>query len=453
MSEEREWHAALALNLVDKKNYSTRRALDSLSRMKLNALERATSYALIIETIRRMNIINRLINDAIRKIRIKKTNELNSIKNLKDPKLKNLLRIFVYRLKFEGHAPEFVFNTSKIILLSKNYHFYVELFDKWLKSISLLKLDQFLNEISDPIEKLSLTYNQTYYLSKKFFEQFKSNTESILRYLQHSSPVYIRINSLKSISSVYDEFELEGVTIEKDLIMSDVFKIVNSKIPVARLNGFKKGNFYIQSRSSCLISYLLDPAENELILDSCAAPGSKTSHMASLTNNNSKIYAVEVNEKRFEILSSTLSRLNVNCVTPVLGDATSQLPIPEGILFDKILIDAPCSGSGSIATNPHTKWRINKQLVTKYSKFQDKIINNISKYVKNDGILLYSTCSLLKEENENIISNFLENNNEFKPINLKYDKIGQKIEFKGKRLIPHELDSEGFSIFLMKKEI
>ena len=219
---------------------------------------------------------------------------------------------------------------------------------------------------------------------------------------------------------------------------------------MARLEGFKNGFFYIQSRSSSMIAHFLDPKEGEIILDSCAAPGSKTTHIASLTNNKSTLVALEIDINRIKTLKQTLNRCGVKSVEIINGDARDQIFKPNEH-FDKILLDAPCSGCGTLSTKPHAKWRIKNSLIKKYAQLQFEVISNVSKYLKNDGILLYSTCSLLPEENEDVIEKFLDNNKNFESIDLPYTEIGRKISFKGKRLFPHEVDSEGFSLFLLKK--
>ncbi len=450
MNIEREWLAALSLNLVDTYNYSTRRALDKISddyRITDQAIK-STINALIIETIRRKNIIDRLANYILDTSFQQKQSPYPSLKSL-DSKVKNLLRIMIYRLNFELHPAELVLNTVKLIL-NKNYSEYQLFFNIWLTSLSGFDPNTVILNSNDSIERLALETWEPYFLVKRFSEVYNQKAILILEYFKTNSPNYIRLNNLKDKSVTFNEFKEYNVVLEQDKRMYDVYKVINSDVPVARLDGFKNGYFYIQSRSSAIISHLLNPQKNEVILDSCAAPGSKTTHISSLTDNKCTIIALEVDKHRSEVLKKTLERCSVNNTTVLNADARDPSLIFEN-LFDKILVDAPCSGSGTLSTKTHAKWRIKNSLIKKYSQAQVAILNNISRYLKNDGFLLYSTCSLLPEENEEVIEQFLNNNSNFEPVELPFPELGEKINYNGKRLFPQDVDSEGFSIFYLKK--
>ena len=200
---------------------------------------------------------------------------------------------------------------------------------------------------------------------QRFYQIYQEKAKVILEYFKENSPVYIRINNLKDKTVAFKEFNEFNVVLEQDKYMKDVYKVIKSDVPMARLKGFKSGFFYIQSRSSAFISYFLDPQENENILDSCEAPGSKTTHIASLTHNSCKIFALEIDKKRIEMLRKTLERCGVKEVNVLNEDARDpNLTFVES--FDKILLDAPCSGSGTLSTKNHAKWRIKNSLIKKY---------------------------------------------------------------------------------------
>lgn len=450
MNTEREWLAALALQYVDNNNISIRKALDKIfgNSQEDTQVIRSTINALVVETIRRKNIIDRLANKVLDQVFQSKQSSYPSLKRL-NSRIKSFLRIMIYRLKFENHPIELVLKTANTILTKENESF-TESFYLWLSLVNEIHVDQFIAESGDPIEQLALSTWEPYFLVKRFQEVFGEIALPILKYFQTNAPVYIRINSLKDTDVVYEEFKANNVILEKDKYMSDVFKVIESDVPIARLNGFKNGNFYIQSRSSCFISHFLNPQKNESILDTCSAPGSKTTHIASLTKDTSILTALEIDPSRVDILKKTLARSNVHSIKVIQADARDP-PFGTDLRFDKILLDAPCSGSGTLSTKTHAKWRIKNPLIKKYSQLQYEILSKISQYLKIGGFLLYSTCSLLPEENEEIISNFLSNNQNFSSIDLPFPDLGQLIEYHGKRLLPHEIDSEGFSVFLLKR--
>ena len=450
MSLEREWLAALALQYVDTNNSSVRKSLDRIFENSEynNHLIRSTVNALVTETIRRKNIIDRLANYALDRSYQFKQSPYPSLKRL-DTKLRNLLRILIYRIKFEKHQSELVLNTTKIIL-SEKYPNFVSLFVNWLSMILELEVDQFIDNLDDPIEKLALKTWEPYFLVKRFCEVYNEKAEVILKYFKTNSPIYLRINHLKDKTVAFEELNRKNVVLEQDKYMTDVYKVITSDIPIARLDGFKNGYFYIQSRSSCFITYFLNPQQNDKILDSCSAPGSKTTHISSLTNDTSNITALEIDPKRILMLKDTLTRSNVQSVSIVEGDARNP-PLEKSSLFDKILLDAPCSGSGILSTKAHAKWRIKNSLIKKYAQLQFEILDSVANFLKKDGFLLYSTCSLLPEENEEVVSKFLGSNRNFKPVELNFPELGEELILKGKRLLPQEVDSEGFSVFLLKR--
>jgi 16S rRNA (cytosine967-C5)-methyltransferase len=452
MNFEREWLAALALNLVDSKNFSPRRTLELLitSKSTENQSIKATINALVIETIRRKNIIDKIANHVLNIVFQNKKSRIPSLKRL-DAKLKNFLRIMIYRLKFEMHPFENILNTTRFIL-SVKYGGYIDLFVNLLHLINDIDINSLIASVDDPLEQLALKTWEPYFLVKRFTEIYKSESDSILNYFKNISPVFIRINDLKDSSKAFEEFDLKNAVLEQDGYMKDVFKVLRSDVPMARFNGFKEGYFYIQSRTSSLIAHLLNPHDGEYILDACAAPGSKTSHILSLTRDKCRITALEIDPKRLNMLQNTLERQNIHSVEIVKGDARSSPFSPER-RFDKILVDAPCTGSGTLANKPYAKWRIKNSLVSRYSQLQYEILSEISKYLKVGGSLLYSTCSLLPEENENIVEEFLKKHTNFETQEVPFPDLGENIPFKGKRYLPHKVDSEGFTVFLLKKKM
>jgi 16S rRNA (cytosine967-C5)-methyltransferase len=180
---------------------------------------------------------------------------------------------------------------------------------------------------------------------------------------------------------------------------------------------FQKGYFSIQDESAGLVSHLVAPKENDLILDVCAAPGGKTSHMSELTNNKSKIVAVDKYLSRVEIMRKNLERLGVNN-TELLHDdindpKTSILRSELINKVDKVLVDVPCSGLGVLSKKPDIKWKRKLEDIHKLQNLQLEILENSAKYVKPGGVLVYSTCTIENEENGDLVKTFLNRHNDF----------------------------------------
>ena len=183
---------------------------------------------------------------------------------------------------------------------------------------------------------------------------------------------------------------------------------------IKNLPGYSDGLWTIQDRSSQWIAPLLNPKEGEKILDACAAPGSKSTHLAELTNDSAEIIAVDRSAKRLKILQSNLERLNIKSVKTLKADATNLVDIKPNLIsyFDKILIDAPCSGIGTLARNPDSRWSLSKDKINQLILLQERLLESVLPLLKRNGTLVYSTCTICPEENNFLIKRFLSKNKE-----------------------------------------
>ena len=179
---------------------------------------------------------------------------------------------------------------------------------------------------------------------------------------------------------------------------------------------FKEGCFTIQDKSAGLTSIILKPKPGKNVLDACSAPGGKTTHLAEIMNNKGKILAWEIHDLRLKLIEDNAKRLGINIIEAKQNDATI---LNEKLIgkFDKILLDVPCMGIGVIKRKTDIKWKRKKEDIKEIKNIQYKILDTCSKYLKIDGEMVYSTCSILKEENEDIINKFINNNEKFKVLN------------------------------------
>lgn len=226
--------------------------------------------------------------------------------------------------------------------------------------------------------------------------------------------ITLRINTLKTnvvelknkLTELTVNFRESEYLNNESIILDDFFDIANSEM-------FKSGLFSVQDESSSLASKLLNPLPGQTIFDMCSGPGGKATHMAQLMKNKGNIMAFEKNPRRLEMVMKECQRLGIDIVKPKLNDAT----ILRKNYFekaDKILVDVPCSGTGVIRKKPDLKWKIlDNDSLKKLNKIQKAILNTASRYLKPGGELVYSTCSLEKEENDIIIKDFLKDNNRF----------------------------------------
>jgi 16S rRNA (cytosine967-C5)-methyltransferase len=189
--------------------------------------------------------------------------------------------------------------------------------------------------------------------------------------------------------------------------------VVRNPPPISELPFIKEDLYIIQDEASQLVTDILDPRPGERILDACAAPGGKATHIAQKMENRGEILALDISKGKLDLINQLCLRLGIRIVKTVKGDATQSLPIPQGSKFNRILADVPCSGFGTLRRNPDLKWRRGEEDIKRLSELQLSILRNLAVYVKEGGNLLYSTCTVFHEENEDVVEKFLEGNPEF----------------------------------------
>ncbi len=243
------------------------------------------------------------------------------------------------------------------------------------------------------------------FLKIKLLSQYGEEiTTKIIEGYQNSRVVSLRINTIKSSKEEIITTLKDNNISYKDISWYDNALVVNTNEDTLReLNIYKEGKIYLQSLSSQLPPLFLNPQENEMILDMAAAPGGKTTEIAALSNNKAMITAIEKNKIRSERLQYNIDKQGAKKVTVLNTDARN---LNEYFMFDKILLDAPCSGSGTITNNNFNNF--DEDLVNRSIKFQTSLLKEAIKHLKVGGELIYSTCSILKEENELVLSSILK---------------------------------------------
>ena len=229
----------------------------------------------------------------------------------------------------------------------------------------------------------------------------------------------IRVNTLISTFEEVIQF-LDKNNISYSAV-SDIQNaiIINDSYDVTKTKLYENGAIYLQSLSSMLPPLILNPKEDAHILDMCAAPGSKTTQLAALTNNKACITACEFDKIRAERLKYNLNKLGTSRVTVLVKDSRN---LDEFFRFDTIMLDAPCSGSGTVLLNEESKQVFNQKVIDKCQKRQISLLKKGLSMLNKNGVLVYSTCSILKEENEQVLKACLNNNFELLPIDKeKYD--------------------------------
>ena len=327
---------------------------------------------------------------------------------------------------------------DEAVELANNLTHYKDYVNAVLREVCRINLDE--EDLGDEI-KFSINKELLKMLNKSYS---KKTVKKLLKSFFYKSDFVIKQNKLKE-NNLKTNLENQGFVLEEHPFLKDSF-IVRNPESIIDTNEFKEGKFIIQDGSCSLCAEVLEPVENSIVLDICAAPGSKSCNIQEITNNQSIIYCNDINNNKIDRIKENVYKCGVENVQYMNFDATI---LQEDLInkFDRILVDAPCSATGVINKNPEIKLFRTKKDVEDLVGIQRRILENCEKYLKKGGILVYSTCSLLKEENEENVD-YIENK-----LNLKREDIdfyGDKNEFI--KLMPFQKGTQGFFISKFVKD-
>ena len=341
------------------------------------------------------------------------------------PFIKNILRIGVYVIDYLNMKDHFIVN--ELVKIVKKDDYKSAMFVNGVLRNYQRNEKPKINHLSE-VEKLSLELSLPIDLTSLLYKQYKSD---IIKFFE-SKTVYntYRINTLKTtVKHVLEVLDKLCVTYNiNNVTLSTKESLIDSDL-------FKEGYIIAQDASSIRVGEVVNPSPGSSVLDACSAPGGKSLHMASIMENKGSITSCDVYEHKLNKINDNAKKLGVSIINTLLADATS---FDYKQKFDYCLVDVPCSGLGVINHKPDLKYHISIKDIEEINNLQKKIIRHVKDYVKDGGILVYSTCTINKFENEWLIKDFLDEFKEFK-------KLEEEI------ILPNEL-KDGFYICKMRKE-
>jgi len=370
-----------------------------------------------------------------------------------------LIKLSLYQLHFLDRVPAHaVLNEAVEIAKKRGHKGIASLVNGVLRNIQRNGLRS-IDGIKDPIEKLSIETNHPEWLIETWVEEFgvdetrKMCEENILPPYQTA-----RVNLMKaSREEVIKMLEDEGIEAEEGNLSP--FAIEIQKGNVAFTNAFKEGYLSIQDESSMLVAQALGVSEGEHILDTCAAPGGKSTHIAELLNGTGSVTALDLHKHKVKLIQEQATRLGLENIETKALDARKAPEELEGRLFDRVLVDAPCSGLGVIRRKPDILLRKSASDVSNLQRVQKSILDEASKLVKPGGTLVYSTCTVGHDENIDVVNSFLNEHNDYEldqsliehlPSKLKESNTVQKGFI---QLLPHYFGTDGFFIARLRKKV
>lgn len=268
--------------------------------------------------------------------------------------------------------------------------------------------------IADPIQRMAIETSHPAWLIERWVHAFGvAETEAFAGANNNPAPVAFRFTSrVPEKRGLLDELRAAGASLEPSRLVPDAWRIRGAGDMLQRLA--RKGLVYVQDEASQLVAHVVGAKPGDRVLDVCAAPGSKTTHIAARAPQ-ALIIAGDMHQHRLHTLRQLAATQGANTIGIVAYDGVKSLPFANGS-FDRVLVDAPCSGTGTLRHNPEIRWRITVADIIELAARQKLILSHAAKLVRRDGQLIYSTCSVEPEENESVVQAFLKDSHDFEPV-------------------------------------
>jgi 16S rRNA (cytosine967-C5)-methyltransferase len=390
--------AFFALRAIQKGAFADVAVDQALHRSDANVLDRRLFTELVYGTIRRQRTLNALIDQFAKQ---------------KDqpPDLRLVLQLGLYQLRYLDHIPASAAVDTSVELAKQNKLAGLTgvvngILRQYLRSQAILKADP-LQLPEDAIARIGILHSYPDWIVQTWWDQFGTeNTEKLCEWMNRSPQIDLRINTLKTnIDQVESAMKAQNISVDRIPNVPNALRLASSSGAIQNLPGYTEGWWIVQDSSAQLVSYLVDPQPGETIADACAAPGGKAMHLAELMQDQGTVWAIDKTASRLKKLQQNLDRLSLSSIQILTADSRN-VPQLKG-QCDRVLVDAPCSGLGTLNRHADARWRQTPQSAIELAQLQQDILTEAAYWVKPQGVLVYSTCTLNPVENEAVIETFL----------------------------------------------
>jgi len=376
-----------------------------------------------------------------------------------DPKVLNIMRMGLFQIIFLDRVPvSAAVNTSVELSKSVAEPYVVKFVNAILRKAGNSHTNVPFPVFSkDPVASIAATLSFPEWLVERWLKRFgPEECRSLCSFINTIPPITVRVNNLKTdreqlLNSLVQDTESATLTRCSPVGLS----FVNPKLPIANMTAYQKGWFQVQDEAAQLISLFLAPRPGERIMDACAGLGGKTGHIAQLIGNNGKIIAVDKNRQKLSQLRSEMMHLGISTVTTRSLDLNDPPDAGNHAGFDRILLDAPCSGLGVLRRNPDAKWAAAKKNLEAFKERQSNFLTHLAPRLKVNGTLLYAVCSMEPEENAAVVEAFLKTHSGYivdKDPSTVPDTVQPFVDKDGfLRTFPHTHNMDGFFSVRLKR--
>lgn len=434
--------AAGILNKVDVNKAYADILLDQvLNQDRLQSKDRALLAEIVYGTLRWRGRIDAYLRRLIRRP-IEET----------DPFIRNLLRSALYQIQFLDRIPHHAAVNEAVELAKRHAGSKGSGFVNGVLRNFLRMEREWTPPDTADVPALADFWSHPQWMIRAWIDYLgRDGITDLLKSNNRQAPLALRVNSRRiDKNALIDRFRANGLDASASL-WAPQGVLVLGQLPIQRMPGFQEGLFQVQAESSQLVAHLLDPKPGESILDACAAPGGKTTHIAELMDDRGQVVAVDLSARGVARIRENARRLGLQSIVGSVADASVHGPRSS---YDRILVDAPCSGLGTLRSHPEIKWNRGSDDVKRLQGLQRKLLARAAASVKAGGILVYSTCTLTRAENEAVVGYFLrEHGNFVLEEAAKYLPASAKQLVRDKYLLtlPHRHGTDGFFAARMRK--
>ena len=409
-----------------------------LNEVELNDKDKALLTEIVYGVLRRRRTLDVIIANFVKDIK------------LMDKNILNILRVAIYQMNFLDKIPTYAACNEAVEEAKEVSESDSKLVNGILRSFT--KNPDDINVPGNKIDEYAYKFSFEPWMIRLLIKQYGENSaKKIMSGLNNVPKVSIRVNELNSdYDEVYDKLEEMEYEVSEGVICPEAINIKGGK-SIENNPLFIEGKITVQDESAMLVAPLLDLQEGMNVIDLCSAPGGKTTHIAEILGNTGKVLAFDLHESKLGLIKENCDRLGITNVETCAGDAT-KLNAELVASSDRVLIDVPCSGLGIIRKKPEIKWNKKRNDLREIIPVQREIMNNAWQYLKQGGVMIYSTCTLNKEENEENIEWFV---NTHKDCEVKRIFVGKQDNLVYSRegyltVMPNE-NMDGFFIAKLEK--
>ncbi|AMG20640.1 16S rRNA methyltransferase [Staphylococcus saprophyticus] len=418
-------------DIINDKAYSNIIINDVLSNNELNRADKGLYTELVYGTLKRKYTLDYLLKPFVQ----------TKLKGW----VRQLLWMSIYQYVYLDKIPEHaIINEAVEIAKYKGGPHNGNVVNGILRNIMRSDLPDF-TEITDDKKRIAIEYSLPKWLVDHWTTHFGiEKTETIAQSFLDKVTTTVRVNLTRI--SVDDAIRrlTDDYIVEQDREIETCLHISGKPIIESRM--FKDGLISIQDKSSMFIGELMALKEGDQVLDACSAPGGKACHIAEILNGTGHVDATDIHEHKIDLIDFNIRKLRLSNISAFEHDATEKYDK----VYDKILVDAPCSGLGVLRHKPEIKYEQSQHAIESLVEIQLEILNNVKYNVKPGGTMIYSTCTIEQMENENVVYTFLKENKDFEFDQFEHPITGEKV--KTMQILPQDFNSDGFFITRIRRK-